>query len=71
MPQDMLPLARIIPDRRIMAVPPGTAPRRGLTLRQKAAVIVRFLLADGTRLPLSSLPEHMQAALAEQMGQMR
>jgi flagellar motor switch protein FliG len=67
----MLPLARIIPDRRIMAVPPGTAPRRGLTLRQKAAVIVRFLLADGTKLPLASLPEHMQAALAEQMGQMR
>ncbi len=54
-----------------MAVPPGTAPRRGLTLRQKAAVIVRFLLADGTKLPLASLPEHMQAALAEQMGQMR
>jgi flagellar motor switch protein FliG len=67
----MVPLARIVPDRRIVSVPPGTAPRRGLTLRQKAAVIVRYLLTDGTKLPLSSLPEHMQAALAEQMGRMR
>jgi flagellar motor switch protein FliG len=71
LPQDMIPLARIVPDRRIVSVPPGTAPRRGLSLRQKAAVIVRYLLTEGTRLPLSSLPEHMQAALAEQMGQMR
>ena len=42
-----------------------------LTPREKAAVIVRYLLAEGTPLPLSALPEHMQAALAEQMGQMR
>ncbi|MCU0827337.1 MAG: flagellar motor switch protein FliG [Tabrizicola sp.] len=46
-------------------------PRRTLTPRQKAAVIVRYLLTEGTSLPLASLPEHMQAALAEQMGQMR
>ncbi len=69
MPQDMVPLARIIPDRRIATI--GQLPKRVLTPRQKAAVIVRYLLTDGTSLPLSSLPEHMQAALAEQMGQMR
>lgn len=69
MPQDMVPLARIIPERRNAQV--ATLPRRGLTSRQKAAVIVRFLLTDGAALPLSSLPDHMQAALAEQMGQMR
>ena len=69
MPQDMVPLARITPERRVVAVPP--LPKRVLTPRQKAAVIVRYLLTEGTSLPLSSLPEHMQAALAEQMGQMR
>ncbi len=69
MPQDMVPLARIIPERRVAQVTP--LPRRVLTPRQKAAVIVRYLLSDGSALPLSSLPEHMQAALAEQMGQMR
>ncbi len=69
MPQDMVPLARIAPERRIVAVP--ALPKRVLTPRQKAAVIVRYLLTEGTSLPLSSLPEHMQAALAEQMGQMR
>jgi flagellar motor switch protein FliG len=69
MPQDMVPLARIIPERRAVQVAP--LPRRVLTPRQKAAVIVRYLLSDGTALPLSALPEHMQAALAEQMGQMR
>jgi flagellar motor switch protein FliG len=69
MPQDMVPLARITPERRIVQMAP--LPRRALTPRQKAAVIVRYLLTEGTALPLSSLPEHMQAALAEQMGQMR
>jgi flagellar motor switch protein FliG len=69
MPQDMVPLARVTPERRIVTVPP--LPKRVLTPRQKAAVIVRYLLTEGSSLPLSSLPEHMQAALAEQMGQMR
>ena len=68
MSQDIVPLARIFPDRRAVTT---VLPRRTLTPRQKAAVIVRYLLIDGTSLPLSSLPEHMQAALAEQMGQMR
>ncbi|MFN5828827.1 MAG: flagellar motor switch protein FliG, partial [Rhodobacterales bacterium] len=42
-----------------------------MTGRVKAAVIVRLLLAEGASLPLSSLPEHMQAALTEQIGRMR
>jgi flagellar motor switch protein FliG len=44
---------------------------RALSPVEKAAVIVRLLLSEGADLPLSSLPEHMQAALAEQIGQMR
>lgn len=45
-------------------------PRR-LSPREKAAVIVRLLMAEGAPLPLSGLPEQMQSALAEQMGRMR
>lgn len=70
MPQDMLPMNRIAPDMRMASSIPAL-PRRGLTPRQKAAVIVRYMLTGGTTLPLSNLPEHMQAALAEQMGTMR
>jgi flagellar motor switch protein FliG len=68
--KDIVPLARMFPDRRAVAAP-GIATRKVLTPRQKAAVIVRYLLTEGTTLPLASLPEHMQASLAEQMGQMR
>jgi flagellar motor switch protein FliG len=51
----------------------GTAPAtpRSLSPREKAAVIVRFLLAEGAAIPLAKLPEHLQAALTEQIGQMR
>jgi flagellar motor switch protein FliG len=44
---------------------------RALSNRQKAAVIVRLMLAEGRALPLSGLPEHMQTTLAQQIGQMR
>lgn len=44
---------------------------RNLSPAEKAAVIVRLLLAEGSSLPLSALPEHMQAALTEQIGRMR
>lgn len=70
MAQNGLTLARIIPDRRAVAVPEAPK-RRILTPRQKAAVIVRFLLTEGTTLPITALPDHMQSALAEQMGNMR
>lgn len=45
--------------------------RRDLTAREKAAVIVRLLLAEGGSLPINTLPEQMQSALAEQMSLMR
>lgn len=56
-----------------MSAPVRTTPvpQRTLHPREKAAVIVRFLLAEGATIPLSKLPEHMQAALTEQIGQMR
>jgi flagellar motor switch protein FliG len=61
-------LARIHPVK--VAAPTDTAPRM-LSPREKAAVIVRLMLAEGANLPLSKLPEHMQAAITEQIGQMR
>lgn len=39
--------------------------------REKAAIIVRLLLSEGAPIQLSALPEEMQTALAQQMGQMR
>lgn len=43
-----------------------------LTGRQKAAVIVRLLLADGaTDIPLRALDDQQQAALTEEIGRMR
>jgi flagellar motor switch protein FliG len=62
-------LAQIKPVQRMVAVS-GAVPRV-LTNREKAAVIVRLLLVEGASLPLSGLPEHMQAALTEQMSHMR
>ena len=50
------------------------APRRGasgLSGRKKAAIVVRLLLSEGVPLPLDALPEHLQAALTEQIGSMR
>ena len=39
--------------------------------RQKAAIIVQLLLSEGADVPLLGLPDHMQAALTEQIGTMR
>lgn len=47
----------------------GAATR--LTRRQKAAIVVRFLLREGADVPLSDLPEPLQEALTTQMGAMR
>ena len=46
-------------------------PAHALNGPQKAAIIVRLLLAQGADLPLTALPDHLQAALTEQIGQMR
>lgn len=42
-----------------------------LTRRQKAAIVVRFLLREGTEVPLADLPDPLQEALTTQMGAMR
>ena len=42
-----------------------------LTRRQKAAIIVRLLVNEGTDVPLVELPEDLQASLTQQMGSMR
>jgi len=42
-----------------------------LSQREKAAIIVRLILSDGANLDLASLPEDLQTALAQQMGDMR
>lgn len=50
---------------------PANAPVRALNRRQKAAIIVRLLLAEGVKLPLADLPEALQGELAQQMATMR
>lgn len=42
-----------------------------LTRRQKAAIIVRYLLNQGASVPLSDLPDSLQEVLTTQMGSMR
>ncbi|WP_299848698.1 FliG C-terminal domain-containing protein [uncultured Roseovarius sp.] len=62
---DMTPLARLSPPQI-----PGTG-TVSLTKRQKAAIVVRFLLNEGAEVPLTDLPEPLQASLTTQMGSMR
>ncbi|WP_371224316.1 flagellar motor switch protein FliG [Roseovarius sp. 2305UL8-3] len=65
------PLARIKPAQIPSAVPPIRPGAAGLSRRQKAAIVVRFLLNEGAEIPLSDLPESLQASLTTQMGSMR
>lgn len=58
----MVALARLGPAAELVPRP--------VTPTEKAAIIVRLLLAEGASLPLSALPEAHQARLAEQMAQM-
>lgn len=46
-------------------------PAHSLSGRQKAAIIVRLLLSQGEDLPLTQLPDHLQAALTQEIGHMR
>lgn len=65
-------LARITPVQKLVDVARAPDQRaRQLLSREKAAIIVRLLLSEGGAMPIASLPEHMQSALAEQMSQMR
>lgn len=71
MAEDRHALARITPAQRMLSVPGDPGHSRILGPREKAAIIVRYLLGEGAAIPLSQLPDHMQSALAEQMGAMR
>lgn len=51
--------------------PPGGSGPRQLSRKQKAAIIVRFLLNEGAEVPLSELDDSMQAELTHIMGGMR
>lgn len=64
-------LAQITPVQSLSFNRERRGERRVLTSREKAAVIVRLMLAQGSPITLSSLPEHVQASLAEQMSKMR
>ncbi len=61
------PLARITPQ----AQPTLAATAARLTRKQKAAIIVRFLINEGAEVPLSDLPDALQGTLTTQMGSMR
>ncbi len=69
MAQNGSALAKVTSAQRLVAVTRGTP--RALSSREKAAVIVRYLMSEGAAISLSSLSDQVQAALAEQMGQMR
>ncbi len=58
------PLARLTPPTR-----PNAAAH--LSRKQKAAIVVRFLLNEGAEFPLTDLPDALQADLTNQMGSMR
>lgn len=64
------PLASIEPVQVPTAGSAGT--RTGhLSRRQKAAIVVRFLINEGADIPLTDLPEPLQESLTTQMGSMR
>lgn len=63
-------LARIRPTQRAVSIERDDGPRP-LNRKEKAAIIVRLLLAEGSPIPLTSLPEDMQEGLTAQMAQMR
>lgn len=51
--------------------PPSVPLPGGLTRRRKAALIVQMLFRDGTGIPLTRMPEKLQAALAYELGAIR
>lgn len=53
------------------ATSPSGRSIRALTGRQKAAILVRLLLAEGADIKLSTLPEDMQTTLTSQIAQTR
>jgi flagellar motor switch protein FliG len=71
MAQNGSALARITPTQRMVARDQAQAGPRTLTRKEKAAIIVHCMLAEGAPLQVSSLSDSMQTALTEQMSQMR
>jgi flagellar motor switch protein FliG len=55
----------------IARLAPPTPATAHLSRRQKAAIVVRFLLNEGADLRLSDLPDDLQRVLTTQMGSMR
>ena len=66
-----------MPSTELASIVPVSVPSRAkhaaarLTRRQKAAIIVRYLLNQGANVPLTELPEGLQEVLTTQMGSMR
>lgn len=51
--------------------PTSPPPPGGLTRRRKAAMIVQMLFRGGSGIPLTRMPEKLQAALAHELGAIR
>lgn len=49
---------------------PSKKSNKNLNRKEKAAIIVRFLLNEGADVPLTELPDELQAGLTQQMGGM-
>lgn len=73
-------LAQITPARKAVPAPvrdaqkvgaKKTARKPSLTRKQKAAIMVRFLLSEGADLDFTALPDGLQAELTRQLGDMR
>ncbi len=54
-----------------LSVRSGAAGTIPLSQREKAAIVVQFLLSEGADLSLADLPDDLQTMLARQFGQMR
>jgi flagellar motor switch protein FliG len=51
--------------------PPSPKSSNGLSRRRKAALIIQMLFRDGSGIPLTRMPEKLQAALAHELGAIR
>lgn len=65
-----LPSLPPLPDPAMPAPLPAVS-ASGFSRRQKAAILVRHILAEGASLSLSSLPENLQAALVHELASLR
>ena len=62
-PHDLIPAGTF--------VPPSPAGSGSLSRRRKAAIVVRFLIGQGARLPLDALSQDLQIALTHELAGMR